>query len=295
MKLILLLSILSIILWGCGDRAKLDELQRQNEALQNTNNQLHQDLVDRDDYVEKVTGSINDIHTSLEAVKAEEHSLLRETTGLESQKKLTRDEVRAKVFDKIDAIKATLRDNHKRLAAIQSQLSSSRKQYAGLKKMLEDLRITLAGRDSSIAKLNLYVQGLERDVTDKGKLIAQRDSVIRTQFETITTAYYIEGTRDELEQMGIIHNEGGFLWGLLGSTTTLASGFDDKYFKPINKTMENTISVKGKIDEIIPRRNAQYYKKTDIGEDETTLTIAQPNDFWKDRYLVIVTDRPVAD
>jgi len=84
---------------------------------------------------------------------------------------------------------------------------------------------------------------------------------------------------------------GGFLWGLLGSTTTLANGFDDKYFKPIDKTQDMTIQVKGKIDEVIPKRNIEFYKKSEVSDDQSMLTIAEPNQFWQDRYLVIITDK----
>ena len=65
--------------------------------------------------------------------------------------------------------------------------------------------------------------------------------------------------RHELEEKGIIKDEGGFLWGLLGSTTTLAPGFDERLFKPMNKEVNTAIQVNGKIDEILPRRSVQSY------------------------------------
>ena len=123
-------------------------------------------------------------------------------------------------------------------------------------------------------------------------MLTQKDSVIDSQYKQISTAYYIAGTKDQLEKMGIIKKEGGFLWGWLGSTTTLASGFDDKNFKPINKLVENNIHVDGKIDEIIPKRAEQFYKKTEISANESLLTIARPDTFWRDNYLVIITDKP---
>ncbi len=291
MKLIPLLAVIVLLAGGCNN-GRIQELEQQNQAAQNMNHQLTQDLAARDEYVDKVTSAINDVYTSIEDVKAKEKSLLRETTDLEAEKKLTREEVRAKMLDRITLIRSTLQDDHKRITALQAKIGSSAKKYAGLQKMVDNLKKTIEERDLAIADLGKRVDGLQHEITEKGAVITQQDSVIRTQYKTITTAYYIAGTRDELEKMGIITKEGGFLWGLLGSTTTLTSKFDEKYFKPINKTVDNTIQVNGKIDEILPRRNITDYQQTLLSSDQSMLTIAQPEEFWKDKYLVIITDRP---
>jgi hypothetical protein len=120
-------------------------------------------------------------------------------------------------------------------------------------------------------------------------VIDQRDSTVRAQTEMLNTAYYVVGKKDDLESKGIIKKEGGFLWGLIGSTTVLGSGFDNSYFKPIDKTKEMTIEVAGKIDKIIPERNASYYVKEVKGDSLSTLRIVQPDHFWQANLLVVVT------
>lgn len=293
MKTIVLFIVVAAVAAGCSDRVK--ELEQQNAAAENVNKQLSQDIATRDEYVDKVADAINDVYNSIEEVKAKEKSLLRETSTLETDKKLTREEVRAKLMDRIDLIRSTLSDDQHRLAALQSKLAASKKHYSGLEKMVASMKKDLDERDQSIADLRNRVDGLQADLTAKAQVITQKDSVIGQQYRQITTAYYITGTRDELEKKGIITKEGGFLWGLLGSTTTLTNSFDDKYFKPINKEVDNTIEVSGKIDEIIPRRGETDYMKSAVGEDHSMLTIANPSDFWKDKYLVIITDKPSAD
>jgi len=290
MKIVPLCAILVFIMYGCNNRN--EELQQQNAALQNANTQLSRDIAARDEYVNNVTNTINEVYASIENLKAREASLLKEKGDMESKKKLTQEQINAKLIDRISLIRATLSNDHKRLKELQAKLSSSKKQFAGLQQMVDNLTKTLEERDQSIAGLVNQVKGLEKDITEKTELISKKDSVIGTQYRQIVTAYYISGTRDQLSKMGIIKKEGGFLWGLIGSTTTLASGFDDKYFKPIDKTTELEIQVNGKIDEIIPRRNEQFYRKTDLGADQSTLTIAEPDNFWKDKYLVIITDKP---
>ncbi len=293
MKPIALFILMAAVAAGCSDRVK--ELEQQKAAAENVNRQLSQDIAARDEYVDKVADAINDVYSSIEEVKAKEKSLLRETNALETGKQPTREEVRAKLIDKINLIKTTLSTDQNRLADLQHRLSTSKKRYSGLEKMVESLKKNIDERDQAIADLRTRVDGLQQEITEKTQVITQKDSVIGVQYRQITTAYYITGTRDELEKKGIITKEGGFLWGLLGSTTTLTNGFDDKYFKPINKDIDNTIEVNGKIDEIIPRRGEGDYQKTAVGEDRSMLTIANPGDFWKDKYLVIITDRPSAD
>lgn len=296
MKTISLIAILVVMAWGCNSR--VDELEKQNTDLQSSNHQLSQDLSERDAYVDNITQSINDVYNSLESVQAKERSLLSETNTMEGEKKLTREEMRTKLLDKVSVIKTALHDNQQTVADLQHKVNSFKTQYAGLKKMVANLKTTIEEREKSIADLTQRIQGLENDVAMKTHMITEKDSTINdqtntinTQHRQITTAYYVAGTRSELEKKGILKDEGGFLWGLLGSTSTLASGFDEKYFKPIDKTTDMTIQVKGKIDEIIPKRSETYYSKSESENDASTLTIADPNYFWQDKYLVIVTDK----
>lgn len=290
MKTIMVVATVLVLFGGCTDN--VEELKQQNAAALATNRQLSQDLAARDEYVDKVTGAINDVYTNIEEIKAKEHSLMTEANTLESEKKLTKEEIRERLIGRIDAIRTSLRANYQRIATLQSKLTSSTKKYAGLQNMVERLKKTLEERDKSIADLGSHVNALENQITQNLGVIAQKDSVLSAQYKEITTAYYISGTRDELEKMGIISKEGGVLWGLLGSTTTLAGKFDDRNFKPLNKTIESVIEVKGKIDEIVPKRSEELYRKTELNGDQSMLTIAEPDNFWKDKYLVIITDRP---
>jgi hypothetical protein len=61
------------------------------------------------------------------------------------------------------------------------------------------------------------------------------------------------------------------------ATTGLANGFDNGYFKPIDKSREMTIEVNAKIDKIVPERNASYYVKEESGDSLSTLRIVRPD------------------
>jgi uncharacterized coiled-coil protein SlyX len=294
---VIFLAVLLMVVSGCNNRAK--ELEIQNAALNSVNSHLNQDLLARDEYIATVTDSINAVYVSIENLKSKEASLLKEKTDLESSKKLSQAEVRERLGDRIGVIRATLSNDHKRILDLQAKLAHSKKQYAGLQKLVENLKTTLAERDQSIAELTGRIQGLEQDVaqknqmiTEKNTLISEKDALISDQKNQLTTSYYITGTRDELEKKGIIKDEGGFPWGLFGSTSVLASGFDLGHFEPINNTTVSTIQIDAKIDEIIPKRDASFYQHAKLATDKSTLTISNPEKFWKEKYLVIITDRP---
>ena len=287
--------LMMLVVWGCNDRAK--ELEQQNAELQQKNNAITQELSIRDEYVDTVTQAINTVYDNLEQARAKEKSILQETKEMESQKKATKEELRGKLLTKITDIGTTLKTDRTKLAELQKKVSAYRSRFTGLTTLVANLKKTIEEREQSIAELELRVRGLEQDVTEKARLITQRDSVIVDQHSTIdrqhsviTTAYYIVGKRDELEKKGIIKKDGGFLWGLLGSSTILANGFDQSDFKPINKVEEKTIEVTGRIDDILPKRNQQFYTKTELGDNRSVISIAEPTNFWQDKYLVIITD-----
>jgi hypothetical protein len=90
--------------------------------------------------------------------------------------------------------------------------------------------------------------------------------------------------------MGIIEDEGGFPWGLFGSTTVLASGVHREYFKEFDKNKERVITVEGTIDDIVPKRSEGFYALSQIDDSRASLNITDPGMFWQDSYLVIITD-----
>lgn len=297
MKYTMLICILALTLWGCDNRSQ--ELEKQNADLERNNREMAQNISARDEYIDNVTESINNVYNNLESMQAKESIILKQKADMEAQKKFTKAEIREMLLDRIATINSDLKTNRQTLADLQTKISSYKSRYSGFKKLVTTLKKTIEEREQAITELSQKVKGLENDVSLKTMLVSQRDSIIDQQHHVlidqhkqITTAFYITGTRDELEKKGIITKEGGFMWGLLGASTALASGFDDKYFKPINKTEEHMIQVEGKIDEIIPKRSEQFYKKTEVNRNQSLLTIGEPDHFWQDKYLVIITNRP---
>jgi len=280
--------MLAAVLIGCTDRA--GELEKQNAELRNKSNELSADLVSRDAYIDTVTQSINEIYANIEGMRSKEKMIISETNAIESGTRMTNRDVRRRILSELTLIDSTMKGNRKKLSDVQTRVNSYKTQFAGLKKMVATLNRTIEDREQAIAALERKVRGLETDLAQKTQIVTEQESVITTQTIKINTGYYIVGKRSDLERKGVIAKDGGFLWGLLGSSTILVSGLDQKYFTPINKLEERTIQVKGTIDEVIPKRSEQFYTKTPVDNNRSLLTIAEPNAFWQDNYLVIITD-----
>jgi hypothetical protein len=288
MKYAFLLVLAAFLAWGCNGRT--EELEKQNAALQQQNKELAGNLTSQDKYIDDVVTAVNEVYQSIETARAAEKNLITESKGIEGTKSQSKEEVRKDLIVRIDELNENIRDNYKKVDDLQKKVSTSRKQYASLQTMVDNLKKTLEEREASIAALEMRVKGLEGEVAQKAEQVRQRDLVIDAQKKEMATVYYVIGTRDELEKKGIIKDEGGFLWGLLGSTTTLAPDYDVSYFTPIDKGRQTTFRVDKRVREILPKRPPEYYTQVREESGVTVLTIADRAGFWKDKFLVIITD-----
>ncbi len=288
MGVVALCAAAVMIIAGCNNNS--EELQKQVSQLQNEASTLHQTIAERDKHLDEAMQAVNEIYKEIEQARSKEAQLVERTGGSEGPAQLTGTDTRQKLMQNITAIGTTLKENRKKLNDLQSKLKASRSEFASLNTLVESLKKSLGEREQSIAMLETRVQGLEATVAENTRTIQEKEAVIDQQQRTMKTGYYIVGTRDELKEKGIITDEGGFPWGLFGSTTVMASGVDRSLFTPIDKNTDQTIHVNGEIDEILPRRNQEFFAMGSQDEHFSDLTIVKPEGFWQDNYLVIVVN-----
>jgi uncharacterized protein YlxW (UPF0749 family) len=289
-QIAVLLACGALVLGGCADKEKERELQAQMEKYQSDRSSLQTALNDREQFVEEILKSVNEIYADLERARSKEGKLIQGGTGVSEGPWVSSPGTRSRILKNINEIGDALAENRKRVNTLQARVRDYRGQVENLNGLLEQLKTTLQERETAIAQLKAQVQGLEKTVAEQTLMVSDRDRTIEEQKKQIGTAYYIAGTRDELEEKGIITEEGGFLWGLLGSTTTIASGMDLSHFTPIDREAMNTIHIQGEIEEILPHRKAEYYATAEMGEGATDLKILKPGKFWQGNHLVVVLD-----
>lgn len=279
-----------IVLVGCDDNTRTADLEQEVARMEGQSLALRHEIDARDKYIDEVMQAVNVVYEDLERAKSKEATLTQRTQGVEGQPVFNSEQIRQSVLDQISAIGSTLSENRKRLATLQSRLKASEVKYSSLEEMVKNLKQTLEQREQSVAMLEAQVKGLESTVAEKAKVIAEKEDVIADQSNRLKTAYYVVGKRDELKQKGIISDEGGFLWGLIGTTTVLASGVDQAQFIPVDWTRDQTIPVEGKVVEIVPKRRGEFFALAQRGNNRGDLTITRPDMFWQEKYLVVVVD-----
>ncbi len=282
----ILFAAIPLLILGCSKQAELE----------NQNQDLRKQMAAKDQYIDEMTSMINEVHAQLENAWLMEKKVVKRTTSAEGEKTLVHADVRQQVFQLISDIDSMLSANRKKVSYLQHRLNVSTTQYAGLQKMVDDLKNTIAEREKSVADLQSRVEGLEGEIIAKNNVIAVQDTTIRdytrqlnTKTTQLNTVYYVAGKRKDLKGKGIITDEGGVLWGLLGTTTVMTSNFDGEYFQTLDKSTDSTIDVEGTIDQIIPKRDPGSYAEERLSEGHTVLRITNPDTFWRERHLVIVS------
>jgi predicted nucleic acid-binding Zn-ribbon protein len=281
-------ALIAMVVFGCNNQS--DELKKQVGQLQSDKAALQQSIADRDKYFEEVIQAVNDVYADLEKARVKEAQLVERAGSAETPAQVTNADTRQKLLSNITAVGSSLKENRKKISDLQIKLRATHKQYAALNEMVEGLKQKLQEREQSIAMLEARVQGLEETVLQKTALVTEKEAIIENQAKQMGTAYYVVGTRDELKEKGVIKDEGGFLWGLIGSTTIMNSPFDPSLFTPIDRTKDQVIRVKGKIDEILPQRNRELFALKSPDESRSDLMIVRPDKFWQQSYLVIIVD-----
>jgi outer membrane murein-binding lipoprotein Lpp len=273
---------------GCADTEKERQLQSDLEKTNSKRAGLQLALEDREKFVDDILKSVNEIYADLETARSKEGKLIphaeSETPWVNSP------DSRARVLQNIGEIGAALSENRKKIGDLQKRIRAYGGEVEHLNALLDKLKASLQEREESIAQLKGDIQGLEQTVAEQTRLVGERERTIDEQRKQLKTVFYVAGTREELEKMGIITEEGGFLWGLLGSTTTLAGSMDLKAFTPVDRDEMQTIHVQGKVEDILPRRKPETYATAEAGPGGTEIRILEPEQFWQGRPLVVVLD-----
>ena len=283
-SLFVLSIVIGLMAGGCNDRS--NEVTQLNSDLQKAKD----DLAQRDKYIDEITRSMNEVYQTLEKVRTTEGQLQSHAESAEAGVQRTSQEARDRIFEQVAAVGTQLREGREKIAKLEKRMKSYKSQFNGLNKMIASLKTQLQEREQSMADLQVRLTSLEEEVTLKTATIAVNEMTIASKEKSLNTVYYIVGTRDQLREKGIITEEGGFLWGLLGSTTVLADQVDERLFTPIDKTSETIIPISKAIREVLPRRSVESYASAEISENQADLRIIDPSRFWQQRYAVIVVE-----
>src|SRR3989454_6522108 len=208
-----------------------------------------------------------------------------------------------------DTLIAKLRYVVTRVRETESQLSQSRERIKDLTNLSDSLRATL---DSTASNLQAVIATQKQTIdllTDQVNTLTAENVALR---DSLSTGYYVIGTKAELKKRGILTEQGGgrvlFILWRTGKTLQPARNLDPSLFTAIDTRQVTQIP--------LPRASAEYrvaslQDLSYIAEERnnnkysgvSSLTITSPVDFWRtSKFLIIilegssdqVADRPMS-
>jgi len=255
----------------------------------------------------------------LEQINAQKDSLMQEVAissrlitdvNLELAKvKVRRDRLNVSSESPItasnDTLMARLRYVVARVGETERALNDSRQRVKLLTSLSDSLR---AAYDSTVGNLQSVIAAQKTTIdllTDQVNILTVENVALR---DSLSTGYYVIGTRDELKKKGILTEQGGgrvlFILWRTGKTLQPARNLDPDLFTPIDTRRVTQIplpAARGEyrvaslqdLDYIAEERHNNKYSGT------PTLTITSPVDFWRtSKFLIIIREgssRQVAD
>ncbi|HET9384603.1 MAG TPA: hypothetical protein VFO67_05615 [Gemmatimonadales bacterium] len=204
-----------------------------------------------------------------------------------------------------DTLMAKLRYVVARVSEVEGALAASRQRVKNLTTLSDSLRTAF---DSTVSNLQAVIATQKNTIdflTDRVNTLTAENVALR---DSLSTGYYIVGSRDELKKKGILTEQGGgrvlFVLWRTGKTLQPARNLDPRDFHAIDTRQVTQIplpSAQGEyrvaslqdLSYVAEEREHNKYVGTPV------LTITSPVDFWRtSKFLIIIQEsgaRPVAN
>ncbi len=196
-----------------------------------------------------------------------------------------------------DTLIAKLRYVVTRVRETESQLSESRQRIKNLTNLSDSLRATL---DSTASNLEAVIATQKQTIdllTDQVNTLTAENVALR---DSLSTGYYVIGTKAELKKRGILTEQGGgrvlFILWRTGKTLQPARNLDPSLFTAIDTRKVTQIPLPSARAEyrIASLQDLSYVaeeRKNNKYSGTPSLTITSPVDFWRNsKFLIIVLE-----
>lgn len=275
-KLKLTLMSALFVLAACGTSA---ETERKLAELEQVNSQ-------KDSLMQEVAISsrlISDINVELAKVKVRNNRL-----RVSSESPITAS---------TDTLMAKLRYVVTRVAETENALSASRARVKTLTSLSDSLRTAF---DSTVSDMQAVIATQKNTIdflTDRVNTLTTENVALR---DSLSTGYYVIGTRAELKKKGILTEQGGgrvlFILWRTGKTLQPARNLDPRDFTAIDTRQVTQIplpiaSAEYRVASLQDLEYIAEERKNNKYSGTSTLTITSPVDFWRtSKFLIVILE-----
>ena len=196
-----------------------------------------------------------------------------------------------------DTLLAKLRYVVSRVGETERALSDSRQRIKSLTSLSDSMR---AAYDSTVGNLQSMIASQQTTIdllTDQVNTLTAENVALR---DSLSTGYYVIGTRDQLKKKGILTEQGGgrelFILWRTGKTLQPARNIDPSLFTPIDtrRVTQIPLPVASSSYRVASLQDLEFIaEERHDGKysDTPTLTITSPIDFWRNsRFLIIIRE-----
>ena len=179
---------------------------------------------------------------------------------------------------------AYLENNVKQLRAVDN---ADQEEIHMLEMEVRDMAHTVIARDNEIDALHQMVIAEGIGIAVLAEAYYEQAVYTDVLKEIINTAFFVDGTKKELKEHGILDLEGGFIG--IGRVKTLSDNASLEFMMPIDIQQTDIIKLESQKAELItPHPTDSYTITYDKDKNTTMLEISNKLHFWQEtNYLVI--------
>ncbi len=193
---------------------------------------------------------------------------------------------------RIAALRSSIDASKARINKLESDLQASGAKSAGLSKLIVNLKKSVAEKEEQVAVLSSRVDSLNTEVSGLTVAVAQKDDTLKTrttQLEQkrrdIATIWYVIGSKEELEEAGVIETKGGILG--LGKTIVPSPNPTAGVFMGLDTDRLDVIHIPYAKAKVVSAQPVTSYELRPL-DGAMELRILDPVEFRRIRQVVIL-------
>ena len=276
-------SILAFVLLliSCQEKKSVPVMENSNSVRDS-----HQQVIDfKDREINDILGTMNEIQEGFRLINAAEGRMSIIKSGEATSKT---EQIRENIRD----ISEMMEHNRELIAKLRQQVRESSVRSEQFKTVIDNLVQQLEDNDANLQKLqaelqekDIHIAELDQTVASLSSSIASlkeesssKSETIIAQDKQINTAWYVFGTKKELQSQNI-YEKG----------RVLQSNFNKSYFTKIDIRIEKEIKLYSKSVKIMTAHPSNSYQLIRDANKQYVLRINNPQSFWStSKYLVVL-------
>ena len=281
MRKIFSILAFALLLISCQEKKSVPVMENSNSVRDS----LQQVIDFKDREINDILGTMNEIQEGFRLINAAEGRMSVIKSGEATNKT-------EQMRENIRSISEMMEHNRELIAKLRQQVRESSVRSDEFKTVIDNLVQQLEDNDANLQKLqaelqerDIHIAELDQTVASLSSSIASlkeessnKSETIIAQDKQINTAWYVFGTKKELQSQNI-YEKG----------RVLQSNFNKSYFTKIDIRIEKEIKLYSKSVKIMTAHPSNSYQLIRDANKQYVLRINNPQSFWStSKYLVVL-------